>query len=250
MSGSAKSRRSTSRLQLPVSPSRSGVRRSRRWSTCDSAPARPTSARSRSSCCRRGATSPRWSLRRPGPMTKSQARRPLDRRRQRRREPLHHRRRWKRRTSGYGTCGQEPDCRLRRRSPGQVERLHRGVRWRDRRRHQRRHQERHQHAGAAVQSIDSSQGSDQLSGGNRETLRLESGQLRHRRVHRRIRKTSRTRLEPGFARGRADRPQPCVVLRRISAGADRQRSGWSLPRPREPGRRDVRRGPEGARCST
>ena len=73
----------------------------------------------------------------------SEARRPLDRRRERRREPLHHRRH-RDDQPAERPLGQEPDRRLRRRGPGQVERLHGGVRRRDRRRDQRHHQERHQ----------------------------------------------------------------------------------------------------------
>ncbi len=67
----------------------------------------------------------------------------LDRRRQRRREPLHHRRH---RDDDLqdGTSGKNRHRRLRRRSAGQVERLHGGVRRRDGRRHQRRDQERHE----------------------------------------------------------------------------------------------------------
>ena len=73
----------------------------------------------------------------------SQARRPVDRRRERRRESLHHRRH-RDDEPGQRPVGQEPDRRLRGRSPGEVERLHGGVRRRDGRRDQRHHQERRQ----------------------------------------------------------------------------------------------------------
>ena len=70
----------------------------------------------------------------------TEARWSLDRRRERRREPLHHRRH-RDDEPAERHLGQEPDRRLRRRSAGQVQRLHGRVRRRDGRRHQRRHQE-------------------------------------------------------------------------------------------------------------
>ena len=77
----------------------------------------------------------------PGANQESEARWSLDRRRERRREPLHHRRH-RDDQPAERHLGQEPDRRLRRRSAGQVERLHGRVRRRHGRRHQRRHQER------------------------------------------------------------------------------------------------------------
>ena len=78
-----------------------------------------------------------------GRQPRNQVGRHHDRRRGRGREPLRHRRhrddRHRRRP-----LGQEPARRLRRRSPGQVDRLPGGIRRVDRRRHQRPDQERHQ----------------------------------------------------------------------------------------------------------
>ena len=99
--------------------------------------------------------------------------------------------------------GQERDRRLRRRGPGQVERLHRGVRRRHRRRHQRDHQERHQQL-ARQRAV-------QLAGGPalRRPCRprhdaCETGirrsastrQLGPRRVHHVSRRTSRPASSP------------------------------------------------------
>ena len=103
----------------------------------------------------------------------------LDRRRQRRREPLHHRRH-RDDQSADRPLGQEPDRRLRRGSPGQVERLHGRVRRRPRRRHQRGHQERHQR----VQRHGALQLPGQLDGRQPPAdAAPEPDQLRHRRIH-------------------------------------------------------------------
>ena len=98
----------------------------------------------------------------------------------------------------YGRLGQEPHRRLRRGGPGQVERLHRGIRRRHRRRHQRGHQERHQRLARFSASFQF-QG-DQLAGGRRPTLRLN---LTDSNIAEYITypEDKSTRIEPGFAIG-------------------------------------------------
>ena len=130
--------------------------------------------------------------------------------------------------------------RLRRRSAGQVERLRRGVRRRDRRRDQRRHEERHDVFHGSV--LDNFEGSS-LEGARRPTLAPPASPTRARRNTSTIRRTTAsvmTRLRAG----RPDRQEPHVVLRRLSAGADDQRSVGDAVDRSQPGRDRDRDDPE------
>ena len=177
----------------------------------------------------------------------SQARRPLDRRRERRREPLHHRRHRDDRPAGRH-LGQERHRRLRRRSPGQVERLHRGVRRRHGWRHQRHHQERHERLARqrAVQLAGR-----QAAGGERgRRFAAQPARLDNIAEYITYPEDKSNRIEPGFALGGPIVAQPRVVLRRLPAGVHHQRARRNPTTASNPERRHVRRRPEADRCST
>ena len=158
---------------------------------------------------------------------RGEARWSLDRRRERRREPLHHRRH-RDDQPAERPLGQERHRRLRRRGPGQVERLHRRVRRRDGRRHQRRHQERHQRLprqrrsnfeGSGMTAIESVRGA--LT--NALTLRTSLTDS-NKAEYVNYPKDNRTRVRAGLRARRSDRQGQDVVLRRVPAGADQLRA--------------------------
>ena len=96
-----------------------------------------------------------------------------------------------------GRAGQERDCRLRRRSPGEVVGLHGGVRRRDGRRHQRRDEERiEQHPRQRALQLDERQ----LESSNRPVLRrgvLDNSKAEYQTYP----EDSYNRFEPGVALG-------------------------------------------------
>ncbi len=154
----------------------------------------------------------------PGANQEVEARWHLDRRREREREPLHHR--WHRDDQpAERPLRQEPDRRLRRRSAGQVERLHGRVRRRHGRRHQRDHQERLERVPRLRPLLHPGLRYDRRVDAD---AAAEAGQLARSRVHHLSRgqqHADRTRLLARWS----DRRQPGVVLRRLPAGADGHR---------------------------
>ena len=133
-----------------------------------------------------------------------------------------------------GMSGKNVDRRLRRRSPGQVERLHRRVRRRHRRRHQRDHQERHERLARqrAVQLAGRQALRRGRPGRGQSTDAFVTGvpTLRLNPLNSDVAEyitypeDKVNRVEPGFALGGPIVAEPRLVLRRVSAGASRRLS--------------------------
>ncbi len=208
--------RSYSRLR--PSPRRSTSRPPRRWWTHARARACSACGRTPSTCCPRAAISRRWSARRPAPTRSRSSGASRSTARARRR--IASSSTASRPRTCFRACPASGPAGVRRRDPGEVERLRRRVRRLDRRRDQRRDEERHQ-----------------------RVARRSAGQPRRRRARGRAAAdpapgahgffTRRVRDLPGrhlYARrarrghGRPDQARPRLAVRRLSARPDSYRT--------------------------